>query len=59
MASRRAEGGTSLSSPLMVGQWARVPAKGLKTAVQKRGGLGFADEDDLPPGRERRLMHEQ
>jgi hypothetical protein len=36
------EGGTSLSSPLMLGQWARIqsaaPAK-----VQKKGGLGFAD----------------
>jgi hypothetical protein len=37
------EGGTSLSSPLMVGQWARVQAAA-SSAVQKRGGLGFADE---------------
>jgi subtilase family serine protease len=37
------EGGTSLSSPLMVGQWARVQA-GASKAVQQRGGLGFADE---------------
>ena len=37
------EGGTSLSSPLMMGQWARVqsaaPAK-----VQRAGGLGYANE---------------
>jgi pseudomonalisin len=37
------EGGTSLSSPLMVGQWARVQA-GASPAVQKAGGLGFADQ---------------
>ena len=37
------EGGTSLSSPLMMGQWARVQAAA-SNAVQKRGGLGFADE---------------
>jgi len=37
------EGGTSLSSPLMVGQWARVQAGASKT-VQSHGGLGFADE---------------
>jgi pseudomonalisin len=37
------EGGTSLSSPLMVGQWARVQA-GAPKKVQARGGLGFADE---------------
>lgn len=37
------QGGTSLSSPLMVGQWTRVQA-GAPTNVQKRGGLGFADE---------------
>jgi pseudomonalisin len=37
------EGGTSLSSPLMVGQWARVQA-GASKKVQARGGLGFADE---------------
>jgi len=37
------EGGTSLSSPLMVGQWTRVQA-GASAAAQKSGGLGFADE---------------
>jgi len=37
------EGGTSLSSPLMMGQWARVQAAA-SNAVQKHGGLGFADE---------------
>jgi pseudomonalisin len=36
------EGGTSLSSPLMTGQWARVQAAASKT-VQSGGGLGFAD----------------
>lgn len=36
------EGGTSLSSPLMVGQWARVQA-GAPAAVRDAGGLGFAD----------------
>jgi subtilase family serine protease len=36
------EGGTSLSSPLMMGQWARVQA-GASVKVQRRGGLGFAD----------------
>jgi pseudomonalisin len=36
------EGGTSLSSPLMMGQWARIQA-GASAAVQKAGGLGFAD----------------
>jgi subtilase family serine protease len=37
------EGGTSLASPLMMGQWARVQAAA-SVAVQKKGGLGFADE---------------
>jgi pseudomonalisin len=37
------EGGTSLSSPLMVGQWTRVQA-GAPKKVQSQGGLGFADE---------------
>jgi pseudomonalisin len=37
------EGGTSLSSPLMMGQWTRVQAAA-PFEVQKRGGLGFADE---------------
>jgi pseudomonalisin len=37
------EGGTSLASPLMMGQWTRVQAAAAKK-VQKRGGLGFADE---------------
>jgi pseudomonalisin/xanthomonalisin len=37
------EGGTSLASPLMMGQWARVQAAA-KASVQKHGGLGFADE---------------
>ncbi len=37
------EGGTSLASPLMMGQWTRVQAAA-SSAVQKRGGLGFADE---------------
>jgi pseudomonalisin len=37
------EGGTSLASPLMMGQWARVQA-GAPSKVQKKdGGLGFAD----------------
>jgi hypothetical protein len=36
------EGGTSLSSPLMMGRWARVQAAASPT-VQKSGGLGFAD----------------
>lgn len=36
------EGGTSLASPLMMGQWARVQA-GASRAVQAAGGLGFAD----------------
>jgi pseudomonalisin len=35
------EGGTSLSSPLMVGQWTRVQA-GASSKTQSRGGLGFA-----------------
>ncbi|HEV2368801.1 MAG TPA: S53 family peptidase, partial [Acidimicrobiales bacterium] len=37
------EGGTSLSSPLMMGQWTRVQAAA-PVNVQKKGGLGFADE---------------
>ncbi len=36
------EGGTSLASPLMMGQWTRIQAAA-SAAVQKRGGLGFAD----------------
>jgi hypothetical protein len=36
------EGGTSLSSPLMLGQWARVQAAASKTATSK-GGVGFAN----------------
>jgi pseudomonalisin len=36
------EGGTSLASPLMMGQWTRVQAAA-SAAVQGRGGLGFAD----------------
>ena len=36
------EGGTSLSSPLMLGQWARVQAAASK-AAQSGGGLGFAN----------------
>jgi hypothetical protein len=36
------EGGTSLSSPLMLGQWARVQAAASKS-VQSAGGLGFAN----------------
>lgn len=36
------EGGTSLSSPLMVGQWTRVQA-GASRTVQDNGGLGFAN----------------
>ncbi len=36
------EGGTSLSSPLMLGQWARVQAAASKTVASK-GGVGFAD----------------
>ncbi|MGH9030364.1 MAG: S53 family peptidase, partial [Acidimicrobiales bacterium] len=37
------EGGTSLSSPLMMGQWTRIQAAA-PAKVQKSGGLGFADE---------------
>jgi pseudomonalisin len=36
------EGGTSLSSPLLTGQWARVQAAASKT-VQSGGGVGFAN----------------
>jgi pseudomonalisin len=36
------EGGTSLSSPLMMGQWARIQAAA-PAAVQNKGGVGFAD----------------
>jgi pseudomonalisin len=36
------EGGTSLASPLMMGQWARVQAAA-PVARQRAGGLGFAD----------------
>jgi hypothetical protein len=36
------EGGTSLSSPLMLGQWARVQAAA-SSAVQSKGGVGFAN----------------
>lgn len=36
------EGGTSLSSPLMLGQWARVQAAASKS-VRDAGGVGFAD----------------
>lgn len=36
------EGGTSLASPLMMGQWTRVQA-GAARAVQGAGGLGFAN----------------
>ncbi len=36
------EGGTSLSSPLMMGQWARVQAAA-SSSTQKAGGVGFAD----------------
>jgi hypothetical protein len=37
-----AEGGTSLSSPLMAGQWASIQSAATG-AVQSAGGLGFAD----------------
>jgi pseudomonalisin len=37
------EGGTSLSSPLMMGQWARIQAAA-PAKIQKSGGLGFAAE---------------
>lgn len=37
------EGGTSLSSPLMMGQWTRVQAAASRR-IQDQGGLGFADE---------------
>ncbi|MBV8462199.1 MAG: S53 family peptidase [Acidimicrobiales bacterium] len=37
------EAGTSLSSPLMLGQWTRIQAAA-PAKVQKTGGLGFADE---------------
>ena len=36
------EGGTSLASPLMMGQWTRVQAAA-PAKVQRTGGLGFAD----------------
>jgi subtilase family serine protease len=36
------EGGTSLSSPLMMGQWARVQAAA-SASRQRAGGVGFAD----------------
>ncbi len=36
------EGGTSLSSPLMMGQWARIQAAA-SSSVQSSGGLGFAN----------------
>lgn len=36
------EGGTSLASPLMMGQWTRIQAAA-SAKVQKSGGLGFAD----------------
>jgi pseudomonalisin len=36
------EGGTSLASPLMMGQWTRVQAAA-PAKVQKQNGLGFAD----------------
>lgn len=36
------EGGTSLSSPLMMGQWTRVQA-GASPSIRHGGGLGFAD----------------
>ena len=37
------EGGTSLSSPLMMGQWTRIQAAA-SSKVQQSGGLGFANE---------------
>ena len=37
------EGGTSLASPLMMGQWTRIQAAA-SAKVQKSGGLGFADQ---------------
>ncbi len=36
------EGGTSLSSPLMMGQWARIQSAA-SAATQAKGGVGFAD----------------
>jgi hypothetical protein len=36
------EGGTSLASPLMMGQWARVQASAA-ASVQNAGGLGYAN----------------
>jgi subtilase family serine protease len=36
------EGGTSLSSPLMMGQWSRIQSAA-PAAQQKTGGLGYAD----------------
>jgi subtilase family serine protease len=38
-----AEGGTSLASPLMVGQWASIQSAA-PASVQADGGLGYADE---------------
>ena len=37
------QGGTSLASPLMMGQWTRIQAAA-SASVQKKGGLGFANE---------------
>jgi hypothetical protein len=40
--SPSSEGGTSLSSPLMMGQWARIQSAASAT-TQVHGGIGFAD----------------
>jgi pseudomonalisin len=40
--SPSSEGGTSLSSPLMMGQWARIQSAA-SAATQSGGGIGFAD----------------
>ena len=45
-AAQSGEGGTSLSSPLMVGMWARIQAAA-------RGGTGFANPLDLRRRQER------
>ena len=50
------EGGTSLSSPLMLGQWARVQAGGLHARSRAAGGARLRQPGDLPPGRRRRQL---
>ncbi|HET6793909.1 MAG TPA: S53 family peptidase [Acidimicrobiales bacterium] len=42
------EGGTSLSSPLMMGMWARIQAAAPHNTASSVQGLGFADETLYP-----------